>query len=764
MSNVEITGSLPWLASIVSVEGSRIEDFDPDPVDESGECRIVFETIAVFQTNPPVVPPPPTVIDDSAGTVYLRQVNQVYPAPSLLNGVPQNWAPTSTTVADWGRLRVLIGGVDMTFFRGVPCLVENLTISDPFGDRTATLTFPQITPFDQIKSIIPEYAEIRIERVHPDEVTTSPLWDGFVVGYDASSGMGATIECAGSFYYFDLRVTLPLYAKIIDDAAHFIRDSANLLIAVSGANLTPVNSIETGYVFAQGSIGKSIVTEEWRSYLTAARTDLNNLWTMTCHDRTPIITKNHPTAVHYQVRVGQPGVEAELSQDLIVANSILGEGIDDDGCFWRNSRYPGFSDSPPEFPGITITVGATDGTTNGGVSTWQARMRSVGYPVTMTGTYTEHDAEQTRQFQRIAGVGINGMVGPVTWNAAFQPGMNTNAMDAAFILPLWSLPAVEFVTRSADGSITGLNPAFDPSIPMINQYINFGQGVPRVAAINSARRMVFDEWEVGEKGWVGRITLKVDPESGSRWSIRAGQNIRLRGFQNQDMLFHIGDVTMDFESQSVTLTVDSKFRDILEIHEVIERNKLAKEDFASRVTIGRRQSETIEDRVAVWDCESMAGVIPRTGLFAGFWHVIRVPAAEFGEIVGTELRADHKCTLSMGVFDSPIFPSTLQNHGQPERENFWEDMPEEWGCLIGWGGEGQMGGYHPGRQSNEDDPLTGVLIDRASWYYKSRHSPWLWVALWAGEDTFVQGRLYPGPGMPGDLPRYGVQVNTGWTI
>ena len=50
------------------------------------------------------------------------------------------------------HLRVIIGGQDVTFFRGTPVQVEHVTTSQPFGPETATLIFPQITPFDDLTS------------------------------------------------------------------------------------------------------------------------------------------------------------------------------------------------------------------------------------------------------------------------------------------------------------------------------------------------------------------------------------------------------------------------------------------------------------------------------------------------------------------------------------------------------------------------------------------------------------------------------------
>lgn len=750
-------GSSPYSGLVYG--SSSLSEFetvwDGGAVDTSGEAIITFTTGVVFVSSPAVAPP--LVINDGAETPYLRTINHVYPDPTLNDrATPVNWQPTSRAESVWGRHRVVINGEDMTYYRGVPVIIEEMADADPFGDQILNLRFPQITPFEDFRDVIPEYAEVRVERIDENEqVVGLPLWEGLVIGdstSESSDQSGVGIECLGALYYLDFRLTTPLFVRIYEDIGHHIYNSMNLMIQTNGSNLALINKADTGLVSAQFSIGEKWLSEYYQGLLGSLQESTTSQWSIYCQGRVPEMRVKDVETEDWQVHVGQPGVSVSIQQDLIVPNTISGEGVSEENCSWRNSKYPSAETDSEIWPGYYLTVGSTDGTTDGAVSRWQERMYNAGWHVWPTTEFSIWDEVATRRLQEFAGITVDGIVGPQTWAATFDPGGNAADVYSAFIQPLYLKPEVNLVRWAADGSIIGLNPDFDISVPRIERYINYGTNTPKSTAMISAEYQVVHEWD--EKGWFGTITLDIDPEVGSRWSIRSGENIVLRGWRGQDVLFHIARVSKNIEQGSVTLTVDSKARDLLTIAQLLERNRKAKEDPASRLTFGRRSSQTVEDRQPVWDCESRAGLIPTHGVQAGLWSVRRVAAAEFGEIVATEFRTFPVSRLAVGVFDRPIYANTLGNHGNPEDDNFWESMPDEWGLLIGWGGEGQMGGYYPGRDS-DSDPVTGVLRDMASWYYHTLDAPWLYVAIWTETTTYVEGRLYPGQGDPGSIPRLG---------
>jgi hypothetical protein len=55
------------------------------------------------------------------------------------------------------------------------------------------------------------------------------------------------------------------------------------------------------------------------------------------------------------------------------------------------------------------------------VRTWQARMAELGYEIDADGAYGPLSRDVCRAFQRDRDLDVDGIVGPITWHAAFQP-------------------------------------------------------------------------------------------------------------------------------------------------------------------------------------------------------------------------------------------------------------------------------------------------------------------------------------------------------
>jgi peptidoglycan hydrolase-like protein with peptidoglycan-binding domain len=53
------------------------------------------------------------------------------------------------------------------------------------------------------------------------------------------------------------------------------------------------------------------------------------------------------------------------------------------------------------------------------VRTWQARMRERGWGLAVDGFYGDESARTCRAFQGEKGLGVDGVVGPETWGAAW---------------------------------------------------------------------------------------------------------------------------------------------------------------------------------------------------------------------------------------------------------------------------------------------------------------------------------------------------------
>lgn len=521
------------------------------------------------------------------------------------------------------------------------------------------------------------------------------------------------------------------------------REGSGYAMLRSDGHVTHYNMWD-GYGFAQYSLNPSAGGNVYQWTLMKdpgrqLRMSVKNVWTN-----------------HWSISVGTPGVSHSLTRDWTAnPNVFFGEGIDDQNCRWRNTKYPNIRpDDAPIWPGYNFSL--TQNQNAPAVTQWQERMIWFGYRhvgLTVDGHFGQVDAYAARLFQHRHGITADGVVGAQTWAAVFEVGESQGDASNAYYAPIAFDPEVEPFIYSSANTIKGPNPSFDKSLMRIETFENYGEGISQADATISARarmkRGAFNE-EASNAGYFGTITLTSDPAEGSRFDIRAGENILYKNYRGQDTRFHISAVDIDMNSLSVTLTVDTEARDAMTIANLIQRNKESNEVGNIR-TRRLGMGTTVEDRIAVWDCANGAGVIPRHGIAAGAWNVLRIPVGEFGEVVQTHIKTDIPAELSVAVFDRPIYANELRDLGDPRDEDYWKNFPEYKGLVVSWGGFENMAGYYPGRQSDED-PKTGVLLDRASWVYWTTERPWIWVALWSEFTTYIQGRLYPGTEGVGLVP------------
>lgn len=305
-----------------------------------------------------------------------------------------------------------------------------------------------------------------------------------------------------------------------------------------------------------------------------------------------------------------------------------------------------------------------------------------------------------------------------------------------------------------DPAVIPDDPAFDRAKPRIEEFTSYGEGIDLAQGIETAERQYLRENAVG---WHGTITLTADPEQGpegtaeSRFEMRINENIRIDNFQGGSVQLHVVQVAVDDESETVTLTVDSKARDALTLAQI--RQNLAK-DAVDPLKRYRhyRNSRNVEDRIHLFDCEAGGGVVPATALSAGLWTVLQVPFGEYGELVRTDFQTTPAARFSMAVFDESISPSVLASAmpngpltADANGKNPWDVWPEALPpVIVAWGGPSQAAGYWPGQNSDDTPVVTGRLVDDATWSYAAPTPPWLWVAFWAETATSIAGRFYPG--------------------
>jgi hypothetical protein len=154
------------------------------------------------------------------------------------------------------------------------------------------------------------------------------------------------------------------------------------------------------------------------------------------------------------------------------------------------------------------------------------------------------------------------------------------------------------------------NPAFVPGGFISEAMTKFSTGFSQPDATDVAKQSLARD---ANPGWTGTITVSTDPsEALSRWRIRAGMTMTLKGFVGSGdagVPFHISSVAASPQSGTVELTVDTRFRDLLTVQEAAERTR----DPLTPVKMLQvnRQSVMIPDVQAPWDYTAGSGYIPR---------------------------------------------------------------------------------------------------------------------------------------------------------
>lgn len=665
-----------------------------------------------------------------------------------------DWYPSGTISVEWGRPQVVTNGQDVTFFRGTCVQVMSWGSAQPFGDTALVLRFPQISPFEHPGSgdlgWLQQGQNIELKRVKPDG-TRTVLWTGMILSTEGHADEQASwldLHCKGSILALDHGVKQPSFDYRERDIGYVLSDAFNRVVARSHGKCEPVI---TGITTRQRGAWTSTATGFAQDLLGLATTLTGQQWTVNQNHRTPVIELKDTTTVHATLTTGTPGLTIDLSYDLsAAANVIYGEGIDPAGHHWRNTKYPNFfPDGVPAFP---LAVGSTftPGSGTAGFQAFADELRDNGYSSLVSqDTYLAADEDEIKDAQKRAGVTIDGVVGAQTWNAIFQTGDNVGDLNGAYCAPLAYVSAVEPYLFNARGAKIGDNPDFDPTVARIERYENFGEGITKQQAVTSARAELA---KISEPGHMGTLVLRIDPEEISRFELRGGMNVLLKSWQGIDRMLHIADVAVDWQTLSVTLTVDTHARDALTLAGVWSRNADAATDPVRRMLPQRRRSRQVADHKIVWDAESGAGIMPKANLQGGLWSVFRVPGGQQGNVVRSVFTTTSPASKFVAaVFGLPVTPAdmiALVSANPLAVTDPWSDYSDDLvdrGFLVGWGDKDSAMGYYPKTQDAVGATVTGRFDEQSPWPFESQRPPWLWIAVYSDTSCQVAGHLYAEP-------------------
>lgn len=323
------------------------------------------------------------------------------------------------------------------------------------------------------------------------------------------------------------------------------------------------------------------------------------------------------------------------------------------------------------------------------------------------------------------------------------------------------------------------NKAIERRRSLRETYVQYGNGFSQTDASQSGALTIERDQD---PGYSGTVRLSTDPSAElSRWKLRAGMTLLLKGFRGSGetgVRFHIAQTEASPNDGSVTLTVDTRYRDLITLQEALARTRDALTP--AKLLQLNRNSVTIEDIQAPWDYSLGSGFIPITSRmmyahkpenepfpytdwarehpphqyphwyipchanasnsqrrWSGPWMILM---AEKGTIRRTEIFCvDRNGNLVKDKFHFSLWYSNginaaaMPNNGRvwspfikgafesidPSTGQVWSRpgtfAPNQGaGLVIGWGNYAQPAGYSPGLFTAHARP-SGLLVDESSW-------------------------------------------------
>lgn len=457
---------------------------------------------------------------------------------------------------------------EISLFRGAPILPTQWSWGDPFSEEVAALSCPQITLFDTpgVGDLywLTEGADIDIvwQPMPGSVITDIWTWEGYIVSFDFSiddNGTSFQVQLRGALYALDNYLALPTFPEYPLPYEFLLRSAFDP--EQHPCSLAP---LDVQFPDWWTTVAPAAVPGE-SQLLRPAGVTTGNKWTGLTTRSTgswnPLLT----------------GFASGLLQVMYNA----------DGSQWTIRNRGGRS------PQLLVREQANESDTD----VLNVDLGAPGVDVSLSQDFSQ-------MMQVIYGTGSD------------QQGVNYSGMkmsaDGSSIgyTPFAFNPAA--YPRS--GATGPFNPLFNPQLKTRESYMAFQQGLTQAAAANVAQGQLR---RLNDPGFTGTITLTTDPYLSDgmdtpffRLLIKAGQAIRINGLYGipGGVLFHITESQVDATNLSVSLTVDSKYRDLLTVEEVQARTMDPLKLLHSLQN--GAQSNLIQDLLMPWSYAAGSGSIP----------------------------------------------------------------------------------------------------------------------------------------------------------
>lgn len=727
-------------------------------------------------THPPIVPAPPSAGAES------RIVAQAF-GPVTMDGTQPVYEISEAAIPR-ARARYLVDGVDVTYFRATeqnpsPTSVS-YTLLEPLLYGPGTLDLPQVAAcFERLGvgalSWLRPGAPVEVQRVFDayieggEAVVVDTDYKGFIVAFD-TSGRTLSVELGGEA---NGRAALrdrqvPIFPRVND-----IGQQIATAVLALGLPFEPRLGPDTGIeVMTTGGVGH---LDHIQTLVAKAWTRAGRQWTVMPDPVTGVyeLHRKDDNHIHGTVFVDPTRTVPNLRRDIAEEpNRIFATGVTPAGQRVRFGVYPGLvQGKTPPFPGHMEF-----GDTGPGVRLLILKLQAMGY-LKLEDTGGGYDADvaaAVTELQVDAGLyddgfstpAVPGEVGVATWNALYDIDVTGLSAETAHIEPAAQRSKVRQWNRSASGQIMRANPNYEPDKVVVDRSIDLGAaGMNRPQMRESSRTELHDS---NDPNWVGTIVfntgalIRGDGFTGmdvgaedvmDARAIRPGMNLDLPQFDGGTFV-HVAACEVD-AAGIVTATVDTRFRDAMEVWEIMLRNAESRRDPARSRQRKHRASTITKDSIGEWD--EIGGLLGNDIELDPGWNVFPVVAAMEGTIARIKIDTTPATEFVLAVFGERIGAGALTSLiGDPltkagtkkwSKESVRQDLERDYELLYVAGDNKQPCGYWPKQKGKEGDgegeaTLTGKWNDDAGFAYRSRVRHMLWVAVWSAEASKIQaGRI-----------------------
>lgn len=680
------------------------------------------------------------------------------------------------------RQRVLVAGFDITGFRGTaeqpyPAKVTS-TLVEPFLYGPADLHLPQVASTEEfgVDDLwwLHVEAEVLVQDVL-DDVVVRTAYKGFINAFDIS-GRTLTCELGGEAHgRAELRNRQVVVVPRVNDLGHQIADFITDLGLPHHPPLGPVTGIETMTTGGMGYLewGQSLIAKAW--------TRAGRQWTCMPDPVTGVYETHRKdgTTIHATAFVDDARTVLDVRRDISEEpNRIYGTGVTPAGMRVRNAIVPGLYQGPvPEFPGHMEM-----GDTGDGVRLLIGKLQAVNYLDLRDapGGYDEDVYDAVVSLQQDAGffedgftgTAVPGEVNLATWRALYDVDITQQSLGWAHVEPMAQRSKVRPWRRSGTGGIMGVNPGFDKRAIPRDRNIEFEAGLRRSQIFEHSKTVLHDS---DDPNWSGTITfhsralLRGEVAIGATVTeadvmedaeLRPGNNLLVANFQG-GTLFHVSACQRD-EDGKVTATIDTRWRDAMEVWEISARNEASRSDPARRRRQAHRSSTITRDSIGEWF--EHGGILGNDVKLDPGWNVFQVTAAMEGIIARLKLTVQTITldgeTISIqghefvcAVFGreisrarlGTIVPAPLTAEGKKawRRQASRAALKDHW-ILASFGTDEEPCGYGEDLKS-DGATLTGLLDEDGGFPYRSESRTKLYVAVFVKENadgaTIPAGRI-----------------------